>query len=244
MKKAFIFGIDGRMGKMLVQSAADYGYTVVGGFDKTPRGGDIPVYNDTNNIDVDFDVIIDFSNPYLLSPIIGLTERVRKPVVIATTGYNASELHAIGMLAQRVPVFRSGNMSLGIAATKAAAIAAQKVLGDTFDIEIVEKHHNQKLDNPSGTALLLADALTSRDNQVINREGKRTHGEIGITSVRGGGVVGEHEIGFYGEDEIVTISHSARSRKLFAAGAYKAADFLLSAKPALYDMDDLVKTLL
>ncbi|MDE6029733.1 MAG: 4-hydroxy-tetrahydrodipicolinate reductase [Clostridiales bacterium] len=244
MKKAFIFGIDGKMGKMLVQSAADYGYAIVGGFDKTPRDGDIPVYHDVNDVKVDFDVIIDFSNPYLLSPIIALTERVRKPVVIATTGYNASELHAIGMLAQRVPVFRSGNMSLGIAATKAAAIAAKAILGDAFDIEIVEKHHNQKLDNPSGTALLLADALSSRDDQVINREGKRNHGEVGITSVRGGGVVGEHEIGFYGDDEIVTISHSARSRKLFAAGAYKAADFLLSAKPALYDMDDLVKTLL
>ncbi|MDE7164206.1 MAG: 4-hydroxy-tetrahydrodipicolinate reductase [Clostridiales bacterium] len=244
MKKAFIFGIDGRMGKILTECAADFGYTVVGGFDKTPRSGDIPVFNDTNKIDVDFDVIIDFSNPYLLSPIVALADRTLKPTVIATTGYNDSELHMIMLLSKKVPVFRSGNMSLGIAATKAAAVAAKAVLGDMFDIEIVEKHHNQKLDNPSGTALLLADALISRDNQVVNRDGKRKKGELGITSVRGGGVVGEHEIGFYGEDEIVTISHSARSRKLFAAGAYKAADFLLSAAPALYDMDDLVKTLL
>ena len=244
MKKAFIFGIDGKMGKMLSASAADYGYTIVGGFDKTPRGGEIPVYNDTDKIDVAFDVIIDFSHPYLLSPIIGLADRTLTPVVFATTGYNDSEAHAIMLLSQKVPVFRSGNMSLGIAAAKAAAVAAQKVLGDMFDIEIVEKHHNQKLDSPSGTALLLADALSPRDNQVINRVGKRNKGEVGITSVRGGGVVGEHEIGFYGEDEIVTITHSARSRKLFAAGAYKAADFILSAPPALYNMDDLVKTLL
>ena len=244
MKKAFIFGIDGRMGKMLVASAADFGYTVVGGFDKTPRGGEIPVYNDVDKIDVKFDVIIDFSNPYLLSPIIGLADRTKTPVVIATTGYNDSEAHAIMLLAQNVPVFRSGNMSLGIAAAKAAAVTAKSILGDTFDIEIVEKHHNQKLDNPSGTALLLAAALCPREKQVINRDGKRNKGEVGITSVRGGGVIGEHEIGFYGEDEIVTITHSARSRKLFAAGAYKAADFLLSAKPALYNMDDLVKTLL
>lgn len=244
MKKAFIFGIDGRMGKMLTDTASDFGYTVVGGFDKTPRGGDMPVYNDTNKIDVDFDVIIDFSNPYLLSPIVSLADRTLKPTVIATTGYNDSELHMIMLLSKKVPVFRSGNMSLGIAATKAAAVAAKAVLGDMFDIEIVEKHHNQKLDNPSGTALLLADALCPRDNQVVNRDGKRKKGELGITSVRGGGVVGEHEIGFYGEDEIVTITHSARSRKLFAAGAYKAADFLLSAPPALYNMDDLVKTLL
>ncbi|MDE6294343.1 MAG: 4-hydroxy-tetrahydrodipicolinate reductase, partial [Clostridiales bacterium] len=216
----------------------------IGGFDKTTRGGDIPVYNDTNKIDVDFDVIIDFSNPYLLSPIVALADKTHKPVVFATTGYNDSELHMIMLLSKKVPVFRSGNMSLGIAATKAAAVAAKAVLGDLFDIEIVEKHHNQKLDNPSGTALLLADALMPRDSQVVNREGKRNKGELGITSVRGGGVVGEHEIGFYGEDEIVTITHSARSRKLFAAGAYKAADFLLTASPALYNMDDLVKTLL
>lgn len=244
MKKAFIFGIDGKMGKMLVSCAADYGYEIVGGFDKTPRGGAIPVFNDTDKIDVDFDVIIDFSNPYLLSPIVALADRTEKPVVFATTGYNDSEVHMIRLLSHKVPVFRSGNMSLGIAAAKAAAKAAQKILGDMFDIEIVEKHHNQKIDSPSGTALLLADALSPRDNQVINRVGKRNKGEVGITSVRGGGVVGEHEIGFYGEDEIVTITHSARSRKLFAAGAYKAADFLLSASPALYDMDDLVKTLL
>ncbi|MCH5155115.1 MAG: 4-hydroxy-tetrahydrodipicolinate reductase [Clostridiales bacterium] len=244
MKKAFIFGIDGKMGKMLSACAADFGYTVVGGFDKAPRGGEIPVYNDTSKIDVEFDVIIDFSHPYSLSSIVALADKTLKPVVIATTGYNDSEAHMIMLLAQKVPVFRSGNMSLGIAAAKAAAVAAQSVLGDMFDIEIVEKHHNQKLDNPSGTALLLADALSPRENQVVNRNGKRNKGEIGITSVRGGGVVGEHEIGFYGEDEIVTITHSARSRKLFAAGAYKAADFLLSAPPALYNMDDLVKTLL
>ena len=229
---------------MLCASAGDYGYNVVGGMDKVPSGGDIPVFNDVDKIDVPFDVIIDFSNPYLLSPIIALEQRVKKPIVLATTGYNDSEMMSIRMLSKSVPVFKSGNMSLGIAATKAAAITAKAILGDAFDVEIVEKHHNQKLDNPSGTALLLADALAPRDSQVVNRDGKRKHGELGITSVRGGGVVGEHEIGFYGEDEIVTISHSARSRKLFAAGAYKAADFLLSSKPGLYDMDDLVKTLL
>ncbi len=244
MKKAFIFGINGRMGQMLCASAGDYGYKVVGGMDKTPSGGIVPVFDDVNKIDISFDVIIDFSNPYLLSPIIALEQRVKTPIVLATTGYNDSEMMSIRMLSKSVPVFKSGNMSLGIAATKAAAITAKAILGDSFDVEIVEKHHNQKLDNPSGTALLLADALSPRDSQIVNRDGKRKHGELGITSVRGGGVVGEHEIGFYGEDEIVTISHSARSRKLFAAGAYKAADFLISSKPGLYDMDDLVKTLL
>lgn len=243
MKKAFIFGINGKMGKMLTECANTFGYEITGGFDVTPHAN-IPTFNDTNKVNVPFDVVIDFSRPETLTPLISLIEQKRVPVVIATTGYNDSELKSISLLSQRVPVFRSGNMSLGIAATKAAAQAAQAILGDAFDIEIVEKHHNQKADNPSGTALLLADALCPRDKQVINRDGKRNRGELGITSVRGGGVVGEHEIGFYGEEEIVTISHSARSRKLFAAGAYKAADFLLTAKPAMYNMDDLVKTFL
>ncbi|MBD5131502.1 MAG: 4-hydroxy-tetrahydrodipicolinate reductase [Clostridiales bacterium] len=243
MKKAFIFGLNGKMGKMLIETAKDYGYEVTGGFDIAPHPV-IPTFDDVTKVNVPYDVIIDFSRPQTLTPLITLVEIKKCPVVLATTGYNASEEMSIRLLAKRVPLFKSGNMSLGIAATKAAARAAQAVLGDAFDIEIVEKHHNQKVDSPSGTALLLADALGSSDNHVINRDGKRNKGEIGITSVRGGGVVGEHEIGFYGEDEIVTISHSARSRKLFAGGAYKAADFLLSASPALYTMDNLVESLL
>lgn len=244
MKNAFIFGINGKMGKALTAFAGDCGFTVTGGFDVTPGSGDIPVFDNTDNANVPIDVIIDFSRPQSLAAIISLSERIRVPVVIATTGYNASELKSINLLAQRVPVLLSGNMSIGIAAVKAAAKAAQAVLGNAFDIEIVEKHHNQKVDNPSGTALMLADALAPRENQVVNRDGKRNRGEVGITSVRGGGVVGEHEIGFYGENEIVTISHSARSRSLFAAGAFKAASFLLGKPPALYSMDDVVKELL
>ena len=243
MKKAFIFGLNGKMGKMLCDCAASYGYEITGGFDVTPHPS-IPTFTDVSKADVPFDVIIDFSRPITLSVIIALVERHKAPVVIATTGYNDSELKMIRLLSENVPVLRSGNMSLGIAAVKAAAKAAQAVLGDDFDIEIVEKHHNQKADSPSGTALLLADALAPRENQVINRFGKRNRGEVGITSVRGGGVVGEHEIGFYGEDEIVTVSHSARSRRLFAAGAFKAADFLLSAPKGLYGMDDVTERLI
>lgn len=238
MKKAFVFGISGKMGKMLTDSANAYGYEVTGGFDSTAADG-IPTFSDVSSVSIPFDVIIDFSRPQTLSALIALADKTRKPVVIATTGYNDSELMSIRLLAKRVPVLHSGNLSLGIAAAKAAAKAAQAILGDNFDIEIVEKHHNQKADSPSGTAIMLADALTPRDNQVFARDGKRKKSELGIVSVRGGGVVGEHEIGFYGDDEIVTISHSARSRRLFAAGAFRAADFLLTAKPALYDMDDI-----
>ncbi len=239
MKKAFVFGISGKMGKMLSECAADCGFEITGGFDIV-KSQSVPTFDDIRNVNVPFDVIIDFSRPFSLSAIVALVEKNPVPVVIATTGYNDSELKTISMMSQKVPVMHSGNFSLGIAAVKAAAKAAQAVLGDMFDIEIVEKHHNRKVDSPSGTALMLADALAPRDSQVVDRMGKRNKGELGITSVRGGGVVGEHEIGFYGEDEIVTISHSARSRKLFAAGAFKAAHYLLTQKPGMYDMDDII----
>lgn len=241
MKKAFVFGISGKMGKMLVESASAFGYEITAGFDVVKADG-IPTYDDISGVSEPFDVILDFSRPQTLTPLITLARKARVPVVIATTGYNASELMSIRMLSREVPVLHSGNLSLGIAAVKAAAKAAQAVLGDAFDIEIVEKHHNQKCDSPSGTAIMLAEALSPAENHVFARDGKRNAHEVGIASVRGGGVVGEHEIGFYGEHEIVTISHSARSRKLFAAGAFRAADFLLKAKPALYGMDDVFAT--
>ncbi|MCM1368600.1 MAG: 4-hydroxy-tetrahydrodipicolinate reductase [Roseburia sp.] len=240
--KAFVFGINGKMGKMLADCAQDFDFEITGGFDVSPSP-DFPTFSNANDVNVPFDVIIDFSRPQTLPALISLAVSRGTPAVIATTGYSDEETENIRALSRRVPVFRSGNMSLGIAAAKAAAVAVKSILGDGFDIEIVEKHHNQKADSPSGTALMLADALSEKDKQIINRNGKRRRGELGITSVRGGTVVGEHEIGFYGEDEIVTISHSARSRRLFASGAFEAARFLLTAKPDLYGMDDLTKVL-
>lgn len=244
MKKAFIIGINGKMGRMLCDVASDYGYEIVGGFDLSAHDGDIPVFSDAEKVDVKYDVIIDFSRP--APETFSAIERLSHgdiPVVIATTGFCDEGLKRIDALSKKVPVFKSANMSIGIAAVKAAAKLVKTILGDGFDIEIVEKHHNQKIDSPSGTALLLADALCDKDKQTVARSGKRTFGEIGIASVRGGTVVGEHEVGFYGVDEIVTLSHSARSRALFAAGAFKAADFIRDKAPGLYDMDDLVNSL-
>lgn len=243
MKNVFIFGISGKMGKMLTECAADYGYNVCGGFDKTACA-EPPVFTCIDSVNLDMDVILDFSNPALLPQVIALAKKSCKPVVLATTGYSDEQIKEINELSKLVPVFRSGTLSLGIAAAKAASLAVKKVLGDDFDIEIVEKHHNRKLDNPSGTALILADALAPRSKQVVNRYGKRNKGELGITSVRGGGTVGVHEIGFYGEDETLTIMHTAHSRKLFAAGAFRAADFLLTCPVGMYDMDDYVNSLL
>lgn len=245
MIKAFIVGINGKMGKMLVASAQQCGFEITGGYDLT-ESGTPPTFTDAKKVNIDYDVIIDFSrpDPNTLDAIKFLAEKRACPAVIATTGFDAAGIDKINALAKKVPVFRTANFSLGIAATKAAAIAVKKILGSSFDIEIVEKHHNQKADSPSGTALLLADALAPKDKQVINRDGKRGAGELGITSVRGGGVVGEHEVGFYGDDEIVTITHSARSRRLFALGAFEAARFVIGKAPKLYDMDDLVKELI
>lgn len=244
MKNIFVVGINGKMGKALCETATALGYTVCGGLDTVASPAFPPVFTKAQDVDIDFDAVIDFSRPASLDAVIELAMSRKVPAVIATTGYDEAQLNRIKELAKKVPVFRSANMSIGIAALKAAALAARKVLGDGFDIEIVEKHHNRKVDSPSGTALLLADALAQKSEQVFARNGKRNKGEVGITSVRGGGVVGEHEIGFYGEDEIVTLAHSARSRSLFAAGALKAASFLDGRSPAQYDMDDLVAELL
>lgn len=239
MIDAFIIGINGKMGKILCDAAPAYGFKVSGGLDVTKTAEN--VFTSVDDVTAPFDVIIDFSRPDSLDNVITLAKRSNAPVVLATTGYTNEQTEKIEKLAKTVPVFKSANMSLGIAAVTAAIKTVKAILGETFDVEILEKHHNQKVDVPSGTALLLADAICPRENQVINRSGKRNAGEVGITSVRGGTVVGEHEVGFYGDDEIITVSHSARSRKLFAAGAYKAAEFLLSVPPGLYNMDDLVE---
>ncbi len=241
MINAFIIGINGKMGKILCDAAPVYGFNVSGGLDVAKTSEN--VFTSATDVNVPYDVIIDFSRPASLDAVIALAKRGNAPVVLATTGYTDEQTQKIAELAKTVPVFKSANMSLGIAAVTAAIKTVKAILGDSFDVEILEKHHNQKVDVPSGTALLLADAICPRENQVVNRSGKRVAGELGITSIRGGTVVGEHEIGFYGDDEIITVSHSARSRKLFAAGAYKAAEFLLSSPPAIYNMDDLIEKL-
>ena len=167
--------------------------------------------------------------------------------VIATTGFSPEQVTAIHAAATAIPIFFSANMSIGIAMLTALAKKAAAVLGTDFDIEIVEKHHNQKLDAPSGTAMMLADALKSvREGQtefVFERHSvrqKRRTEEIGISSVRGGTIVGEHDVIFAGHDEVITLSHSAQSKEIFAVGAVNAARFLAGQAPGLYDMTALM----
>lgn len=244
--KVFIFGLSGRMGCALVSAAADRGYEVTGGFDRV-RHPSIPTFTDAAAIDVDYDVIIDFSLPATLDALIAAATAKGVPVVIATTGYTPDEQKKIEALSRKVPVLQSGNMSVGVNVLLDLVGRAARALGEGYDIEIVEKHHNLKKDAPSGTALMLAEsanaAFSGEKKFTYGREGMvgaRDKREIGIHAVRGGTIVGEHEVMFAGEDEILTLSHSARSKKVFAAGAIAAAKFMKGRPAGKYDMQDVL----
>ena len=194
------------------------------------------------------DVIIDFSNPALLNDLLDFAVKKSMPVVIATTGYDESQKRQIEEASRKTSVFFTYNMSLGINLLANLAKKAVQVLGDGFDIEIIEKHHNQKIDAPSGTALMLADAICEELNKPMKYEydrhskrEKRTKNEIGMHAVRGGTIVGEHEIMFAGRDEIITLSHSARSKEVFAVGAVNAALFLKDKPAGMYSMKEMIE---
>jgi len=190
---------------------------------------------------------VDFSNPDALAAELAYVTAHNLPLVLCTTGLSEDQLAAVSEAAKTVPVFHSSNMSLGVAVLSALTQKAAAVLGDTFDIEVVEMHHNQKVDAPSGTALMLADAaaagLSYEPRYTYDRHTrreKRGKQEIGIASLRGGTVVGEHSVYFAGEQEIITLSHSAGSRSVFAAGALTAAAFLQGKGAGLYTMEDII----
>ena len=194
------------------------------------------------------DAIIDFSNPSALAGLLEYAVKNSIPAVICTTGLNDSQINLIKTASEKIPVFFSANMSIGVNLVCELAKKAAAVLGDAYDIEIIEIHHNQKIDAPSGTALMIADAINDElensykyeYNRQSKRE-KRTKKEIGIHAVRGGTITGEHQVMFAGHDEIITISHSARSKELFATGAINAAKFICSKPAGLYNMSDMLK---
>ena len=205
-----------------------------------------PVYTSFADVVEQPDAIIDFSNPLVLEDMLTFAEERKIPVVICTTGFSETQVQRIKDAAMNIPVFYSGNMSLGINVLIELAKMAARALG-SFDIEIVEKHHHRKLDAPSGTALMIADSICEEagDKQyVYDRHAyrkKRDPNEIGIHSIRGGTIVGEHDVIFAGHDEVVTISHQAQSRGVFASGAVNAAVFLKDKPAGMYDMSDLLK---
>lgn len=254
MTKVIISGCNGRMGHTVAgicESKKDI--EIVAGFDVTENSKEsFPVYTNPMDFKGEADVIIDFSNPSALETLLGFCTERKVPCVFCTTGYSGEQLVRISNLSETVPAFRSGNMSLGINLLTALVKKAAAVLGDDFDIEIVEKHHKMKVDAPSGTALMLADAAASalphESEYVYDRHSvrqQRGHNEIGISSVRGGSIVGEHEVIFAGQDEVIELKHSAYSRSVFANGAVAAAAFLAEVKePGMYDMNDVLAEVL
>lgn len=250
MVRILLCGCFGKMGRVIQQLVAERtDCTIAAGVDLfADSTAAFPAYTNIADVQEEADVIIDFSHPSLLTPILSYAaQKGGIPAVLCTTGYSAEQVEALKTAAQTQPVFYSRNMSLGINLLIELSKKAAKVLGDQFDIEIIEKHHNQKIDAPSGTALMLADAIASvRDGEtqyVYDRHAqrkKREKSEIGLHAVRGGTIVGEHEVVFAGNHEVITLSHSAQSKELFATGAVNAAVYMCGKGPGLYDMSDMI----
>ncbi len=250
--KIIIGGALGRMGRELALAAQGAGVTVAGGVDVAYAGqaSDFPIVTGFEQADMPADVLIDFSRPDPLPELLQMCVRRHLPAVLCATGYTDVELRSVQEAAAHIPILRSANMSLGVnVLTELVHMAARTLEG--FDVEIVEKHHRMKADSPSGTALMLYDAVQSEkgpDTEPVygryGRTQKRTPGEVGIHAVRGGTVTGEHEVGFYGDGEQLLLTHRAESRALFAQGALKAAAYLADKPAGLYSMRDVVRDML
>lgn len=247
MTNIIMSGINGRMGKAVEELCKnDTSVEIVAGIDinlGVPHS--FPTVSNPFELDIKADVIIDFSHHSCAEMLCNYAIETGTPIVFATTGYTDEELELINKTSEKVAVFTSANMSLGVNLLINLAKQAAKIL-DNFDIEIIEKHHNQKLDAPSGTALMIANGIKEiRDNSkyVYDRSQvrqKREKEEIGIHAIRGGTIVGEHDVIFAGHNEVVTISHSAQSREVFASGAVSAAKFIAEKGAGMYHMEDLI----
>ena len=251
MQKIIISGCSGHMGRVVESiCAADPAVQVAAGFDVLGSSDrEFPVYSSPSQFTGEADAVIDFSSPAALDGLLDFARRTGTPLVLATTGYTPEQVAQLGAAALEDPIFRSANMSLGINVLLELVKKAASVLGDSYDIEIVERHHRRKVDAPSGTAQKIADAAASacghETEYVFERHSvrqPRDKKEIGISAVRGGTIVGEHEIIYAAHDEIMEIRHTALSREIFAQGAVEAAKFMATVNaPGLYDMSQLVK---
>lgn len=252
MVRLIIHGANGNMGKTLTALALRKkdAFSVVAGIDKFPprfSEYDFPYYTSLDDCREDADLIIDFSLPEATRGLLTYALSRKLPLVIATTGLSNDEYALIREAGKQIPVFISPNMSLGVNLQIELIKRTAAFLGEAFDIEIIEKHHNQKVDAPSGTAVALANALTEEfpdgKDLIYERQSKRmrrTKREIGMHSIRGGTIVGEHQVLFIGEDEVLEINHIAQSRRIFAAGALRAAEYIVSRPAKVYCMEDIV----
>ena len=238
------------MGKAIT-AAAQNDCSIVAGVDvnasSVAAACSFPVYERIADFPGKTDVIIDFSHHSALPSLIDYAKKTKTPLVIATTGHTEDELLLMKEASRDVAIFFSGNFSIGINLLINLAKQAAKTLGIDFDVEIIEKHHNKKLDAPSGTALMIANSISEEREEteyVYDRHSERKSREskeIGIHSIRGGTIVGEHEVIFAGQNEVVTLSHSAASREIFATGALRAAIYLSNKPAGLYSMSDLIE---
>ncbi|MEG0693441.1 MAG: 4-hydroxy-tetrahydrodipicolinate reductase [Oscillospiraceae bacterium] len=249
MINILLCGANGKMGRVIencISSREDM--QVVAGVDINDKVyAGFPIYSSVMDCREKVDVIIDFSHPTLLSPLMNYATTNQVPIVLATTGYSDDQIKFIKESAKNVAIFFTFNMSLGVNLLLDLAKKATAVLGNQFDIEIIEKHHNQKIDAPSGTAIMIANAINEAAGERYQYEydrhskrQKRPKNEIGMHAIRGGTIVGEHEVIFAGRDEVLTLTHSATSKEVFAVGAVNAAAFLNGKPAGIYDMKDLL----
>lgn len=250
MIKMIMHGCNGRMGQMITDMVKDDPeIEIVAGVDiNNNRQNDYPVYSSIAECDVDADVLIDFGAAPAIDELLRVCVERNLPIVLCTTGLSAVQLADMKVASTKIAILKSANMSLGINLLMKILKEAANVLAPAgFDVEIVEKHHRMKLDAPSGTAIALADSINEARNneyeyiydrsQVRQRRGEK---ELGISAVRGGSIVGDHDVIFAGQDEVITFSHTAYSRAVFAKGAISAAKFLAGKEAGLYDMSDVI----
>lgn len=248
MIKILVNGCNGKMGQEVIKAIdSDNELILLSGFDRENTGEyTFPIYTNIDDIEETPDVIIDFSVPVATFNILNYAKKMHIPVVIATTGFNGEQLNTISDFSKDLPIFKSSNMSYDInLMAKLLADLALKLKGT--DIEIIETHHNRKIDSPSGTAILLADSINNAlggnmkyEFDRHNKHEKRDKNEIGFSSIRGGNIVGEHIVQFYGENETFEIKHTCYSRTVFAEGALKAAKYIVTKENGLYNMNDLL----
>lgn len=247
--RIIINGALGHMGQALLAAlnTGDWNLCLVGGIDKAAGEYPAPLLSSAQGVNVDFDVLVDFSVPEGAMEALNLCLDKNKPMVLATTGLSEAQKERVYAAAEKIPVFYTGNMSLGVNLQMALVKKAASVLGENFDVEIVETHHNLKYDAPSGTANMLAQAARAgrgEDNPLVygrhDPHKRREKGEIGIHSLRGGTVPGEHQVRFFGPNEELSITHRSYSKALFATGGLKAAQYIAAQAPGLYDMAELL----
>ena len=250
MVKAIMHGCNGRMGTIISElTEKDDNIEIVAGIDPTGKGRfGYPVFYSIDDCDVEADVVIDFSNASAVPQLLTYCVDKQIPCVLCTTGLSAELIGEVAKASEKVAMLKSANMSLGINLLMKLLKEASQVLAPAgFDIEIVEKHHNQKLDAPSGTAIALADAINEEFDGAYQyvfdrsqRRAKRESKEMGISAVRGGSIVGEHDVIFAGQDEVITFSHTAYSRAVFGKGAVEAAKYLAGKPAGMYGMSDVI----